>query len=144
MKKFFLFLVTIITILSVGGCSDFGFNPTGYWEFVSDDLYADEKLIDSADFNNVSLLENIIMVFEKSGTGYIDIQGLKTDFFRYKYDDKTITVTYIPNEYHDNEVTVKFSVSQVDSTIYRVSTENKKDSDGNVIHYKEIFSYKKI
>ena len=144
MKKIFLILTIILTVLSVVGCSDFGFNPTGHWAFVSDNLYANNELIDSATPDNVPMLGKITMVFEKSGTGYIDVDGFKSDFFRYSYDDKTITIKYLPNEHHSDEVTVKFSVSQVDSTIYRTTTEDKNDSDGNNIHYEEIFAYKRV
>ena len=144
MKRLFLFLTLMVTVLCVGGCSDFGFNPTGYWQFVSDDLYANDELVDSANPENTPLLGNIVMVFEKSGMGYIDIGGLKTDFFRYSYDSKTVTVVYLPNEHHNDEVTVKFSVSQVNNNIYRTTTEEQKDSDGNTIKYEEIFSYKRI
>ena len=144
MKKIFLFLTLIFTVLSVGGCSDFGFNPTGHWAFVSDNLYANDELIDSANPENIFMLGKVTMVFEKSGTGYIDVDGFKSDFFRYSYDDKTITVTYLPDEHHSDEVTVKFNVSQVDSTIYRTTTKDQKDSDNNSIHYEEIFTYKRV
>ena len=144
MKRIFLILAIIFTVLSAGGCSDFGFNPTGHWQFESDNLYANNELIDSATPENVFMLGKITMVFEKSGTGYIDVAGIKSDFFRYSYDDKTITITYLPDEHHSDEVTVKFNVSQVDSTIYRTTTEDQKDSDGNSIHYEEIFTYQRV
>lgn len=139
MKKIFLFFLAFITILSLGGCSDFGFNPAGHWQFESDNVYSEGKLIDSATPENIPMLADIIMVFEKSGTGYIKSLGDKTEIFKYSYDNEKVNITYLPNENHKDEIKVEFDISDDGSKLYRVILSNE-----NNIDYKEIFTYKKI
>ena len=139
MKKIFLLLLTAFTILSVGGCSDFGFNPTGHWQFESDNVYSEGKLIDSATPENIPMLADIIMVFEKSGTGYIESLGDKTEIFKYSYDNEKVNITYLPNENHKDEIKVEFDISDDGSKLYRVILSNENSTD-----YSEIFTYKRI
>lgn len=138
MKKIFLFLIAGIIVFSMCSCSDFGFNPTGQWKFVSDILYADGKEIDAAFAQDNDILDNMFIVFEKSGTGYISSYGEKVEVFKYSYDNETVRLTYQPNEYH-KEVEVEFKPSKDGKTISRiiVYTENN-------VEYKEENLYKRV
>jgi len=139
MKKIFLFLVCTILVFSMSGCSDFGFNPTGEWKFVSDNVYDEERnLIDSALAEDNSILNDLLIVFEKSGTGYTSVTGIKVDEFTYSYDNDSISVTYLPNEYHE-EITVEFKPSEDGKNIIRSVTTVE-----NGVTYTEENLYKRI
>ena len=138
MKKFILFLICAVTAVSLCSCSDFGFNPTGHWKFVSDTLYADGKEIDATLAEDNRFLDDMFIIFEKSGTGYLRSSGEKLELFNYSYDNDTITVTYLPNEHH-KEVTVQFKPSQDGKTIVRYTHDKE-----NGIDYREENLYKKI
>ena len=137
MKKLILVLISAVMIISVCSCSDFGFNPTGHWKFVSDTLYADGKEVDVTLAEENNILDNIVIIFEKSGTGYINVYGEKTEFFTYSYDEN-IKVTYLPNGYHQ-EITVEFKPSKDGKTISRI--ESYKE---NGVEYREDNVYKRI
>lgn len=138
MKKFILVLLSVMMIVSLCSCSDFGFNPTGHWKFVSDTLYADGKEISATRAEDNPILDHMIIIFEKSGTGYIDAYGEKTEFFTYSYDNKKISVTYLPNEHH-KEITVEFEPSKDGKTLKRIAYSKEKG-----VEYKEENIYKRV
>lgn len=143
MKKIVLFILSVMVMFSVSGCSDFGFNPTGHWLFVSDDLYENDIQIDSATPENTPFLSNIAIIFEKSGTGYFSADGLKTIFFRYSYDGHTVTVTF-ENDNNMPETSVQYQVSNDGKTLIRTDLSQEKDEDGNIITYREEFVYSRV
>ena len=138
MKKNFAFLICTALVCSMSGCSDFGFNPTGQWQFVSDTLYADGTVADIARAEDNSVLSDMKIIFEKSGTGHLDSVGVKVDDFTYSYDDESITITFLANDYH-GEIVAEFKISDDGQTIVR--TENSTE---NNISYTEEYLYKRI
>ena len=138
MKKFILVLLSVMMIVSLCSCSDFGFNPTGHWKFVSDTLYADGKEISATRAEDNPILDHMIIIFEKSGTGYIDAYGEKTEFFTYSYDNDGVKVTYLPDEHH-KEITVEFKLSKDGKTLRRIEYTKQ---DG--IEYREENIFKRI
>lgn len=138
MKKFVLILMCAVMVIFLCGCSDFGFNPTGHWKFVSDTLYADGKEISATRAEDNAILDHMIVIFEKSGTGYIDAYGEKTEFFTYSYDSDSIRVTYLPDGHH-GEVTVEFKPSKDGKTIRRISYIKE-----NGVEYREENVYERI
>ena len=119
MKKIFAFLICTALVCSMSGCSDFGFNPTGQWQFVSDTLYADGTVADIARAEDNSVLSDMKIIFEKSGTGHLDSVGVKVDDFTYSYDDESITITFLVNDYH-GEIVAEFKISDDGQTIVRL------------------------
>ena len=138
MKKFFAFLVCTALVISLSGCSDFDFNPTGHWKFVSDTLYADGEVADIARAEDNSVLADMKIVFEKSGTGYLTASNVRIDDFTYTYDNEYITITFLENEFH-GEITAQFKVSDDRKNITRI-----ENSTENNISYTEEFLYKRI
>ena len=139
MKKVILFFILATISISICGCSDFGFNPTGQWKFVSDNVYDDNgTLIDSALAEDNSILGDMVMVFQKSGIGYIDVVGVRSEEFTYSYDNNSITITYLANEYHD-EIEAQFKPSDDGKNIVRSLTTVE-----NGITYVEEFLYKRV
>ena len=138
MKKFFAFLVGTALVISLSGCSDFDFNPTGHWQFVSDTLYADGKIADIARAEDNSILADMKIVFEKSGTGYLTASGVRVDDFTYSYDNEYINITFLENELHE-EIAAKFKVSDDGKNITRI--ENSIEDN---ISYTEEFLYQRI
>ena len=139
MKKIILFFIIAVISVSMCGCSDFGFNPTGQWKFVSDNVYDDKgSLIDSALAEDNDVLNDMLMVFEKSGTGYVQVSGIRSDEFTYSYDNNSVTLTYLPNEYHDKIIT-QFKPSNDGKNIVRALTTVE-----NGVTYVEEFLYKRI
>ena len=91
MKKIVIILSGLLTIaLVLGGCSDFAFNPVGRWTFSEQRIYTDDVLTDTLPPDSGF---SVALVFQKSGTGYID-SGTKTTMpFTYDYTDSTVTIT---------------------------------------------------
>ncbi len=85
MKKTVSFIASaalILSVASMSGCSDFGFNPLGTWE-LDNSIYGDEGIV-------------IYYVFEKSGTGYMTFNDEQLDSsFTYTYDDDNVYISYI-------------------------------------------------
>jgi len=138
MKKLILVLISAMMVIFLCSCSDFGFNPTGHWKFVSDTLYANGKEISVARAEDNEILDHIIIIFEKSGTGYIDSYGEKTDFFTYSYDNDGVKVIYLSDGHH-GEITVEFKPSKDGKTIRRI--EQRKE---NGVEYREENIFKRV
>lgn len=144
MKKIVLFLIAAVMVISMSGCSDFGYNPTGHWVFTSDDLYENDKMIDSVTGEDNEFMSRMFLIFEKSGTGYMDAAGLKTNFFRYTYEGDTVTLTFLPNEYNDEEVVSEFRFSQDGKKLIRTKLTEEPDADGNMATYREEYVYSRV
>ncbi len=127
-------ILAVMLALSAGGCAEFGFNPTGYWQFSEENTYVDNDLKGAIHAADDKRYADIFMVFEKSGTGYLNAGGTKMEQFTYSYDSKTVTVVYLPNEHHSDSVTVKFAVA--DNTLVRTET-----SEEGGVAYREEFIY---
>ena len=88
-------VLIIVTFLS--GCSDFEFNPVGIWRLTEESLYVDDQLIQNEKKGQDGQYK-LDYCFNKSGTGYITVNGSKTLDFTYKYDGKSVTV-YLNDPY---------------------------------------------
>ncbi len=115
MKKI-ISVIMIIAMLAamtvMSGCSDFSFNPLGKWYIISDDLYNGDKLLESTKFQDEHSFDQMAFVFEKSGTGYFQIDDMDVDnrqYFTYEYDDETVTVTYQTDDPDVQPVTLHVS-----------------------------------
>lgn len=153
MKKTLIITILSITALILSmlltGCSDFAFNPTGQWHFSEDLLYIDDELAQKITPEDDVRMNNVTLVFEKSGTGYIDSSTKNKVHFTYEYNGNEITIK-MPNNNADNkntgnenDVLIKYTVSDDQKTISRVDTQNITDENGKKITYREEFIYKK-
>ncbi len=144
MKKICLMAVAVMLLLAMSGCSDFGYNPTGYWVFTSDDLYENDKMIDSVTGEDNDFMARMFLIFEKSGTGYMDAAGLKTNLFTYTYEGDTVTLTFLPNEYNPEEVVSEFRFSQDGKKLIRTKITQEPDSNGDMATYREEYIYSRV
>lgn len=114
-------IITVMTALLISGCSDFGFNPIGRWKLTENRLYVGETLKDKLTPDKDPRMNNVSIVFEKSGTGYVDSGSENKTNFTYDYGDDVITI-YYPNkqkglEGQPDEIKVVYSVSKDQKTI---------------------------
>lgn len=134
MKKIIAITVSVLLLASLmmSGCSDFTFNPIGKWAMTDDILYSNGKEIQHTTADDM-IYKDFLIIFEKSGTGYINVNGTKTNTFTY--------------EYTDNDVSVKFDRTG-SVTKYTVSEDKKKiiktdkDSDDESFREDIIFTKK--
>lgn len=122
-------IIMIISCISMNGCSDFSFNPLGTWEMYSQSVYdKDGKEIFHA--GEADFPANTEYTFEKSGTGYITVNGRKSIIFTYTYDSEAVTVeiTRKDNPTLDlNEVTKNVFVVKSDGATMVWSKEEKTE-----------------
>lgn len=129
MKKIISALVSVCLVFSMvilSGCSDFAFNPIGKWKLTDDILYDADGHEMSHETDDDMLNQNIFYVFEKSGTGYKDINGTKTLTFTYEYNDEEISVTF-----EQSDKTVKYKISDDGKTITNSETTTISDPETN-------------
>lgn len=149
MKKFFLGItvcISVMSILTLGGCSDFGFNPIGRWKFVLDELYIENSLADSLDIekeSDDSVISNMYIVFEKSGTGYFDNNGIKSQYFTYEYTQDTITMTFEPTAYQPESFTTSYKVIDDGKKIVYSDDMEFLDDEGETVKGYESFTYRR-
>ena len=146
-------LAMLGTMIMMSGCSDFSFNPIGKWYLVSDELYNGDKLLESTYFQEEHSFDQMAFVFEKSGTGYFQIDDLDVEnrkYFTYEYDDDTVTVTYKAD---DSEA--KSEDSTMEPVVLRMSEDKETminqferyayddDDLSTIVELKETISYKR-
>lgn len=146
MKKFLRSLIiTVLTIciavlsaVSMGGCSDFAFNPIGKWKLSSDKTYIDGEVYSdhkpgyllSASKKNEDpkwvYMGDLIYTFTKSGTGIISVynkdtgDNVEAEDFTYEYNDKEVII-HISNDQirrdYEEPVEVRYSIEEKDGSI---------------------------
>lgn len=131
--------VGVLSAVSMGGCSDFAFNPIGKWKLTGDRIYMDDKLYSEEKPGYLYMdagegkepipiyMGDLIYTFTKSGTGVItvvnDVNGTSFDTqdFTYEYDEKEV-VLHISD---DNMRRENMEPAEIHYGI-------EKDKDGNI------------
>ena len=151
--------IAFLSSVTMGGCSDFDFNPIGKWKLTSDKTYLDGKLyldnkpgymlMDAGEGKEPVpvYMGDLIYTFTKSGTGiisvYNDVTGQSYDAqdFTYEYDEKNV-VLHISDDHSRREkldpVKMVYSIEKKDGSIilksqdkYTVKDTDGKDHKGN-------------
>ncbi len=126
MKKYicaFLSAAIIFSLIIMSGCSDFEFNPLGTWEYSEEIYYIDGKEVNRVEKNDM-LYGGMKYIFEKSGTGYIDVANYRSQEFTYDYDDKNVFVhLIIPDDMDASKIPNNNGIVETEYTVY--------DSDGD-------------
>ena len=136
MKKYFSGLLSAVLILSLivlSGCSDFDFNPLGRWEYHEEIYYVDGKEVRRVGKEDMAY-DSMTYIFEKSGTGYIEVDDTHTIDFTYDYDDKNIFMHMIlSDKLNKSEIANKDGMVDVEYTVYN----NEKDGSEKLIRTEE-------
>lgn len=137
MKKFISVILSVgvfFSILLMGGCSDFAFNPLGKW-LLTNSLYDDST--------NQQMNYDIEYIFEKSGTGYAVADGNRTNItFTYEYDDDYVYIT-VKNPTGEIAETQKYTVSDDGSKLVNTTTYEYTDENGNPYTYDMVITLTK-
>ena len=135
----------LLMICCLSGCGDFAFNPIGTWHYAEHNYYADEELFQHDTPENETMMKNVSLVFQKSGTGYVDSGTDDHLGFTYEYNDKEITMTMDSalNKQDGKKTAVTYLVSDDGKTIMRVMEQTIKSKDGKEIPYREEFIYQR-
>ena len=88
-------------------CSDFSFNPIGGWIFTDEYLFVDGKELGHINQQEMQYKETKY-TFEKSGTGYITVDGYRTIDFTYTYTDDSVDMTMSVPQPTNREISVKY------------------------------------
>lgn len=148
MKRIICIILTIITAVSVAamsGCSDFAFNPIGTWKYTDDILYVDGKETKHIHSDEM-MYKEMEYIFEKSGTGYVKVNGERSLNFTYDYKDDEV-IMHSANPFHPEEnYDLKYKLVYTDNTKKLIRTvEDSVDSgEGGKIQLKEEFVLTKI
>lgn len=135
-------LTICLTAICISGCSDFAFNPIGRWNFIEDVYYSNDKPYSKVTNKDDPSMKNVAIVFEKSGTGYID-SGTKTPIrFTYEYDEKEIKINITDSRNQNNTLssnnTIVYTVSDDKQTIkFATKNEKRTDENGNSVDFHE-------
>ncbi len=143
MKRIICLILTIITAVSVmamSGCSDFKFNPIGVWRYTDDILYVNGKETKHLRPKDMQY-EFTEYIFEKSGTGYIKINGERTISFTYDYSDEEVIMHMTDPFYPEKKTDVKYKLVISDNTkkLIRTVEDQYEEEDGGKIALKEEF-----
>lgn len=149
MKKFICIILSIISLSSVmlmGGCSDFDFNPIGKWRLTDDIVYYDG--VEAEHEAQDDMIYETYYVFEKCGTGYIlvcdQMSDTRTLEFTYEYDNQDIVVTFTNISNDGTQPTEKFTVSGDRTQIVDTTASEYTDEDGNIVQISEDIVLKKV
>lgn len=127
MKKFISFILSTVLLCSLmimGGCSDFAFNPIGEWEFSDNIIYSE---------NSAAFSYKTSYIFEKSGTGYITVDGDRTNVtFTYEYDNENVYLTLNSAHGETSEIQ-KFTVSDDQKQLTNSQKFETNDENGNIV-----------
>ncbi len=145
MKKFTAIIISAIVLLSAcvfGGCSDFSFNPIGGWIFTDEYLFVDGKELGHINQQEMQYKETKY-TFEKSGTGYITVDGYRTIDFTYTYTDDSVDMTMSVPQPTNREISVKYvdvhyrlEAPKDGSNMKLIRTEEQdaENDDGTISH----------
>ena len=145
MKKFTAIIISAIVLLSAcvfGGCSDFSFNPIGGWIFTDEYLFVDGKELGHINQQEMQYKETKY-TFEKSGTGYITVDGYRTIDFTYTYTDDSVDMTMSVPQPTIREISVKYvdvhyrlEAPKDGSNMKLIRTEEQdaENDDGTISH----------
>ena len=129
-RKTIALLFLMITLLcGMTGCADFAFNPIGRWDFIEQRMYIDDVLQEDDADNPVI---HTSLVFQKSGTGYIDAYTghIKTRFsYEYSYTNVTITP-------YDRDHSVLYHFSEENKELTTVLEEGQFNNNGKNSRYR--------
>lgn len=132
MKRIICSILTIIIIISaaavMGGCSDFSFNPLGSWRYTDDILYVDGKVQDHATIETMNY-KNVYYNFEKSGTGYISVEGDRALNFTYDYNDTEVILHTVDPFYNEKKKDITFKLKYDGDTKKLIRTDEETVED---------------
>ncbi len=139
MKK----LLSIITAAAIGtsvfamsGCDDFKFNPIGTWQNTEDILYDRDNI--EYQHETLDTLWDFYYIFEKSGTGYMIVEGERTFNFTYEYDNNTITVYPEMDSKDAKQVKQEFKLSENNTKMtYHIDQIIYQTEEGEYHYFRE-------
>ena len=147
--KILVLLSAVCAVVTFSGCNVlFPFNPTGNWVLTDDILYCDDNMIEHTGSEELSQ-RKMIYVFEKNGTGYIEVSGTKVYKFDYVCTEDSVTLTIdnkplnmAANVNPENTTTeVKYVLDSdndlVGAKLKRTDESDIADENGHTHHYKE-------
>ncbi len=156
MKKLLTIILTaavFVSVMSMSGCSEFGFNPTGSWKLTKDTFYLDGKFwyddkpgYMGSEEGGYIYVGDMIYRFGKSGVGSIYTDDLYIQDFTFDYEGEEITV-------HMSDPQNKFGLQNFtykagrdkdgNETITRTDIATVNDDDGEKHELKEVFIFTK-
>ena len=141
MKKIISFIAALtvsLSVLTASGCDDFAFNPIGNW-MLTDDIVLDENNKEIVHVvPETMMFQEMLYTFEKSGTGYMSVNGDRTIDFKYEYNDKTVTITS-----DDTNTSVEYELSKDKTQLIRSLKQVVPTEDGNKEYTEKIIMTKK-
>lgn len=157
---FLLITGIVASVASMGGCSDFGFNPVGKWKLSSDKIYCDGKFFsdEKPGYMKTSLnndddpafiyMGDLVYNFGKSGTGTVCVDDgksvTKTMDFTYTYSENEVTLHLTDDYYRRNNldsVEVKYTVETDENGTVTLKTQDKfkaQDTSGKEHDFNEV------
>ena len=144
--------VIFVSIISMSGCDDFGFNPTGSWKLTKDTFYLDGEYWyeDKPGYLGAEeggiYVGDMIYTFGKSGVGNIYTDDLYIQDFTFDYEGEEITVHMADpkNKYGSQDFIYKAGKDKDgNETITRTDIATVNDDDGGKHELKEEFIFTK-
>ena len=141
-------VIMMISICSMTGCSDFDFNPIGVWEYTDEVLYVDGKEFLHRTKETMQY-ESMQYIFEKSGTGYITVDGDRALSFTYDYDDSKIILHMLKpkdNKHLDDPdefIDMIYTLQSDKNKMVRTQKDSAKDENGKLVNLKAEYTLTK-
>ena len=137
-------LLLLAVIISMSGCADFAFHPIGRWEYINEQrVYVDGKLVDTEKEEGFFSGFSVTLVFQKSGTGYVDSGIKEKQRFNYEFDDKQITITYEDTKRYPEPITYNVIDNGKELTV--VADEyDYQESNGKMAHCRIESVFRKV
>ncbi len=117
-----------VSVLAMSGCDDFRFNPIGKWKLTDDIVYDEQSNELEHGTEEEMAFGGMTIVFEKSGNGYIEVDGYKTQEFTYLYSDKEVSIFPFASQ---SELPDETDADINPSVVYQVSKDGKQISSSN-------------
>ena len=138
-------------VFAFSGCSAvFPFNPTGKW-VLTDNILSENGTEKEHITQKDMAYKDLSYIFDKNGSGHIDVNGTRIYNFKYECGDKSVTLT-IDNTPVDPKLnvgeqnkitTVEFKLESdsdiVGSKMIRTDETDFRDTEGNEHHLQEQF-----
>lgn len=119
------------------------FDPSGSWYFTDDNLYSEDTLVKSSSYDTDSSFVTYALIMNDDDTGCLRRDGSEDRYFKYKYDDKYLTVTFDKPE-EGQEASVKYEFIEEKTQLRRVQDTAVQDEDGHELKLREEFIFRHV
>ncbi|MBQ8133144.1 MAG: hypothetical protein IJ192_01845 [Clostridia bacterium] len=143
--------VVFVSVLSMSGCDDFGFNPTGSWKLTKDTFYLDGEYwyedkpgYIGSEEEGYAYIGNMIYKFGKSGVGsiYMDDTYIQDFTFDYEKEEITVHMSDPKNKYGTKNFIYKAGKDKDgNETLTRTDIETANDDEGDQHELREEFIF---